>query len=119
MERDEAKQIDLAVGGRIKEVRLLRGKTRPVLAGLAGITAGQLAKYETGANRVSAGRLAVLARLLDVIVADFYQSPGEAGDPIQARADARHLADYNALSPADRAHVSALVRSLGQSRTAA
>lgn len=119
MEHDEAQQIDLAVGARIKEIRLLRGVTRPALAGPAGVTPGQLAKYETGANRVSAGRLAVLARLLDVGVVEFYGAAGEARDPAQARADARLITDYNALSPADRAHVSALMRSLGQGRTAA
>jgi transcriptional regulator with XRE-family HTH domain len=71
--RAMAADVDLHVAGRIRYRRILLGLTQQDLAGLLGITAQQAHKYETGANRVSAGRLRGIARSLGVGVGYFYE----------------------------------------------
>lgn len=50
------------IGARIREVRLSMGLTVANLTSMLDITHQQLCKYETGKNRISAGRLVHLAR---------------------------------------------------------
>ncbi|RMF74065.1 MAG: helix-turn-helix domain-containing protein [Alphaproteobacteria bacterium] len=70
-----AHDVDRFVGQRIRERRLARGVTQQGLAKALGISYQQVQKYENGTNRISAGRLFVLARLLGADVADFF--PGK------------------------------------------
>lgn len=53
------------------------GLTQQQLAELIGVTYQQAHKYERGINRVSAGRLYELARVLDVNVSFFFEGLGE------------------------------------------
>ena len=53
------------------------GLTQQQLAELVGVTYQQAHKYERGINRVSAGRLFEIARLLGVPVGYFYEGIGE------------------------------------------
>jgi transcriptional regulator with XRE-family HTH domain len=61
------------------------GLSQERLAELLGITYQQIQKYERGANRIGAGRLFELARILDVPLDWFYEefvgadAPGGAG----------------------------------------
>jgi transcriptional regulator with XRE-family HTH domain len=50
----------------------MRGLTQHQLAELIGITDQQEDKYETGINRIAAGRLYQIACVLGVDVSDFY-----------------------------------------------
>ena len=63
-----AKRVDDHVGGRIRERRTLMGMTQENLANALQISYQQVQKYETGANRISAGRLYELAQILKVDV---------------------------------------------------
>ncbi len=72
-----AQEVDRLVGQRIRERRLARGITQQGLAKALGISYQQVQKYENGTNRISAGRLFVLARLLGADVADFFPAKGE------------------------------------------
>ncbi len=45
------------VGARVREFRIMRGLTQHQLAALLGVTYQQEHKYETGINRIAAGRL--------------------------------------------------------------
>ena len=65
-------QIDRYVGAKIQELRLAHGMSRQELADLIEVTHQQLQKYEIGTNRVSAGRLALLAKYLNTSVEKFY-----------------------------------------------
>jgi transcriptional regulator with XRE-family HTH domain len=56
--------IDDHVGRRIRERRILLGLTQGELAEMIGVTYQQAHKYEHGINRVSAGRLFEIARVL-------------------------------------------------------
>ena len=63
---------DLAVARRIRQRRLELGLTLRQVADLVGVTYRQLHKYETGANRLSVGRLRRLAQALGVEVGHFF-----------------------------------------------
>src|SRR5882672_517035 len=65
--------IDDHVGARIRERRIMLGLTQQQLAEMIGVTYQQAHKYERGINRVSAGRLFEIARVLGVTVAHFYE----------------------------------------------
>jgi transcriptional regulator with XRE-family HTH domain len=72
-------QIDNHVGARIRERRIMLGLTQQQLAELIGVTYQQAHKYERGINRVSAGRLFEIARVLSVPISYFYEGIGEGG----------------------------------------
>jgi transcriptional regulator with XRE-family HTH domain len=66
---------DRAVALRIRALRHARGLTQAELGRLIGITFQQVQKYETGSNRLGAGRLAHIAEIFDVPVAALFGSP--------------------------------------------
>ena len=69
--------IDRHVGARVRERRIMLGLTQQQLADLIGVTYQQAHKYERGINRVSAGRLYEIARVLNASIAYFYEGLGE------------------------------------------
>ena len=64
--------IDVEVGGRIRTRRLLLGMNQQALADALDLTFQQVQKYEHGANRVSASRLAAMAKILAVPISYFF-----------------------------------------------
>ena len=78
-----AKQVDDFVGRQIRKRRNLLGMTQEELARALRISYQQVQKYETGANRVSAGRLFEIARSLDVNVSFFFDGAA-SGEPVPA-----------------------------------
>jgi transcriptional regulator with XRE-family HTH domain len=77
--------IDRFVGTRIRERRIMLGLTQQQLADLIGVTYQQAHKYERGINRVSAGRLFEIARVLSVPVAYFFEGLDEGGRSVSPR----------------------------------
>ena len=79
------KRIDAHVGERIRLRRTELGLTQEQLAEALDVSYQQIQKYETGANRVSAGRMLEIARKLDVDVGYFFEglSDEEAGTPLE------------------------------------
>ena len=69
--------IDDHVGARIRERRIMLGLTQQQLAEMIGVTYQQAHKYERGINRVSAGRLYEIARVLNAPITFFYDGVGE------------------------------------------
>ncbi len=68
-----APDIDKLVGEKIRNRRVLLGLTQDQVADSLGLSYQQIQKYETGANRVSAGRLYQIAQTLDTTVAWFFE----------------------------------------------
>ena len=64
--------VDIEVGARIRQRRLLLGINQEALANRLGLSFQQVQKYEMGANRVSASRLSRLADILGVPIAYFF-----------------------------------------------
>lgn len=75
----KADVIDKHVGKRIKERRRELDISQQEIGEILGVSYQQLQKYESGHNRISAGRLFLLAYLLKVDITYFYQGlpPGE------------------------------------------
>src|SRR5947207_15449826 len=65
---------DVAIGEKLRALRLDRGLSQSDLGRLIGVTFQQLQKYEKGVNRVSAGRLVRIAAALDVPITAFYDA---------------------------------------------
>jgi len=73
-----AKRVDEYVGERIRQRRTMMGLTQEQLAAALNISYQQVQKYETGANRVSAGRLYEIAQCLDTGVSHFFEGLDDA-----------------------------------------
>ena len=67
------RHIDIHVGNRIRERRILLGFTQQQMANLIGVTYQQAHKYERGINRISAGRLYSIASALNVPINYFFE----------------------------------------------
>ena len=85
--RVQSKRItptDAWVGERIKFRRRLNQMSLEELATRLGIAPQQLQKYESGHNRVTAGRLLALAQILDTPIQWFFDKPVEDAAPAPA-----------------------------------
>lgn len=74
--------VDVHIGRRIRELRLISGMSQTDLGKSAGITFQQVQKYERGTNRVSGSMLYNFANTLEVQVSYFFDGllQAEAGD---------------------------------------
>jgi transcriptional regulator with XRE-family HTH domain len=70
--------VDRHVGSRVRLRRQLLNMSQEKLGEELGVTFQQVQKYERGTNRVGAGRLWHLARVLDVPVSFFYDGVAES-----------------------------------------
>jgi len=61
---------------------MLIGMSQEKLGDLLGLTFQQVQKYEKGINRIGAGRLFEIARILDVPVDFFYDGVGASSDAL-------------------------------------
>ncbi len=66
-------EIDRQVGVRIRVRRLMLDMSQEKLAAGLGLTFQQVQKYEKGSNRIGAGRLQQLAKILEVPVSFFFE----------------------------------------------
>ena len=65
--------IDVHVGARVRQRRILLGMSQTTLGNAAGITFQQVQKYEGGGNRISSSRLFEFAKILNVPVSHFFE----------------------------------------------
>jgi transcriptional regulator with XRE-family HTH domain len=101
---------DRHVGARMRGRRRMLGLTQHQLAELIGVSYQQANKYETGLNRVSAGRLYQLARALGVGVGYFFEGTGRDNTFVltpQQRLLLKLARDFMAI--ADHGHQEVLV----------
>ena len=70
-------EIDAIVGARVRVRRIELDITQQELGRRLGITFQQIQKYESGQNRVSAGRLKEISTILQVPVTFFFGGPDE------------------------------------------
>ncbi len=68
----KANPIDAQVGNRVRIRRMLIGMSQERLGDTLGLTFQQIQKYEKGINRIGAGRLFEIARILGVPIDYFY-----------------------------------------------
>lgn len=115
------KKVDSHVGQRIRERRTVLGLTQEQLAKALKISYQQVQKYETGANRVSAGRLYEVATKLGVPVAFFFEGIKQraAVEPMphggKSRTTIDLVSNFSEITDvAVRSTVSGLVKSLAR-----
>ena len=82
--------IDAHIGKKIHELRIARGLSRQELGDQIGVTHQQCQKYEKGTNRISAGRLVLISKVLGKPIDYFY---GDLTDeaPSQEKIDNQRL----------------------------
>lgn len=73
MPKKQANPIDAQVGNRVRLRRMLIGMSQERLGELLGLTFQQVQKYEKGVNRIGAGRLFEVSRILGVNIEYFYE----------------------------------------------
>ena len=100
--------LDAMVGAKIRMLLVDRGISETALAARIGVTFQQVQKYEQGAGRVGASRLARIAAVLDVSVGEFFES-SRAGSPgskppiyLLAEPGARRVLEAHARMPSPR-----------------
>jgi transcriptional regulator with XRE-family HTH domain len=82
-QHDYIEEVDKFIGKNIYSLRLARGLSRQQLSGEIGVTHQQLYKYERGKNRISVGRLLLIAKELGKNISYFYEGIGEVNnDPV-------------------------------------
>lgn len=72
-----SRRVDQLVGEHIRTRRTELGLTQEQLAAALGVSYQQIQKYETGANRISAGRLFEIARHLGAELDYFFANATE------------------------------------------
>ena len=127
--------VDVHVGARVRQRRVLQGMTQTNLADALGLTFQQVQKYERGTNRISASRLYGLSGVFDVPVEYFFDdmppevaasSPANKGrdkakklpsyepDPMVRRETLKLVRAYYKIEDADvRKRVYDLTKTLG------
>lgn len=74
------KEVDAYIGSRVRMRRKILGMTQEGLGQELGMTFQQVQKYEKGTNRIGAGRLKIIADILDVPVSFFYPASEDPDD---------------------------------------
>ena len=75
-----ADEVDAHVGRRLRQRRIALGISQEQLGTELGLTFQQVQKYEKGQNRISAGRLYKLAKILSVSVEHFFEGLNSASN---------------------------------------
>jgi len=70
--REMPHPVDVYVGNRVKELRILRGHSQTALGKALDLTFQQVQKYERGTNRISCSKLNEIANFLDVQISYFF-----------------------------------------------
>lgn len=64
--------MDLRVGERLRQGRVLANMSQEKIASALGVTFQQVQKYERGTNRISCGRLFEISKILNVPITYFF-----------------------------------------------
>ena len=76
VDRRQSHDVDLYIGARIRERRMMLGLTQPQLTALIGTSLQQAYKYETGINHIAVSRLYQIAEVLGVEIGYFFDGMG-------------------------------------------
>ncbi len=121
-------RVDVHVGGRLRQRRVMLGMNQTELGKALGLTFQQVQKNERGTNRMGSSRLYQLSQILDVPVSYFFDDmppevsgQGKRGQPSMANPLSLKLmvkreslelirAYYRINSPEERAAVYGLIK---------
>jgi transcriptional regulator with XRE-family HTH domain len=115
MTKPRANPLDQHIGRKLRELRILAGMSQQDIATHLNLTFQQVQKYERGTNRMSAGALYELSRILHVPMNEFVEGYHDDGTsdaclPLQTGVQAlvRNYAQIS--SPHLRHHLCGMVR---------
>jgi transcriptional regulator with XRE-family HTH domain len=103
MKQKQANAIDVAVGQRVRALRLEGRMSQTDLGNAVGLTFQQIQKYEKGMNRMGASRLQQFADIFKVGVPDLFGQAAEQTDKnslfnlVDGGGAVRLLRAYNAM----------------------
>ena len=89
--------VDVHVGGRVRQRRLLLGMSQTNLGDALGLTFQQVQKYERGTNRIGSSRPFDLSQILEVSIEYFFDDmPADvaAKSPAQWRGSVKNPVSY-------------------------
>src|SRR3954469_25434955 len=67
---------DAVIGQNVRKLRMLAGMSQEKLGNALGLTFQQVQKYEKGTNRISGGRMVLIARILNCSLDDLFTDTG-------------------------------------------
>ncbi len=110
-------KVDKVIGNKVYTLRLAKGLSRQELADDIGVTHQQLQKYEKGINRISVGRLALIANSLGKPIDYFYSGVDGANEEPETTQHQRMCIEVSRnfmkiQNPEHQSAVNTLVRSL-------
>src|SRR5258708_19563074 len=76
-----ANHVDLSVGGRLRQARLLAGASQEEVGNAVGVSFQAVQKYENGENRLTAARLPAPPNFLRAATSFFFPDPPEPPPP--------------------------------------
>ncbi len=65
-------EVDKKIGAQLKNIRIREGLTQKQLSKVMGVTFQQIQKYEKGQNRITASKLYVVSKSLNLPIIDFF-----------------------------------------------
>ena len=105
-------EIEIAIGGRLRALRVAAGMSQTTLGEVIGVTFQQIQKYEKGRDRIAASTLQVLAAALGVYPGSFFdgEMPSPTGDVPDVRSALKGAAGLQRISNAKiRKQLAALI----------
>ena len=116
----EPHQADVALGRRLKSLRIRRGLSQTALGEMLGVSFQQIQKYERGANRIRASQLRQFAEALAVPMTELLEIPrtdtGEIAEMIDTRIARRLMDAFQSLTSGERRCLAALVEEMATRR---
>jgi len=115
--------VDRVVGDNLRQARISRGQTLAEVSEAMGVSHQQLQKYETGANRLSAGMIEKASTVLGVSIASLFKrsegapsggSPGKAARRLDALREEAGWLLARTESEADLKQMVAVLRALAR-----
>lgn len=107
--------VDARISANLRRIRVVRGLTQEAVGEKIGVTFQQLQKYEKGTNRISAGKLVALAKVLECDVMSFFEGVERNDDlpPVQSKGAIRSAQLFDRMAnDRQRAAVLRLMESL-------
>jgi transcriptional regulator with XRE-family HTH domain len=103
---------DLKLGLKVKEARVAKGLSRQQLAKFLDVSYQQLAKYETGSNRISASKIPVIAKVLNKQILYFFDDEAaEIG--VHTTQSIQLIRGFAKLNPYMQQTINQLIRQAG------
>jgi len=117
-----AHPVDVHVGEKVRQRRLLMGMTMRQLGESVGVNFQQVQRYETGAKRISASRMWSIAAAVGVPVSSFFEGlVGQVadvgkvrGDPLTDNEAMNLVRTYHAIPESKRRRLFDLARALSE-----